>query len=166
MDGLYHRITGLYRQQLDRKRVCQKTSRYTLHKGEKVRDRERILQFSRIKIWTMFIKLLKNQLCANNSVLWLKILVHKISVQIWNYFSQSHCSESVRSNLISPKMRVDEMDLKLMWVGPGICNFRSKTISNREKNAPHSSLLDRLYLATNISKGDFWVLFRKFFLVK
>ena len=68
----------------------------------------------------------------------------------------------MRSNLISPKLRVDEMGLKLMWVGLGICNFPSKTKSNREKNAPHSSPLDRLYLATNISKGDFCVLFLKF----
>ena len=54
----------------------------------------------------------------------LKILVDKISVQIGTYFSQSYGSgESVRTNVVSLKMRDDEMDFCLMWVRFGILEF-------------------------------------------
>ena len=60
-------------------------------------------------------------------------------------------------------MRVDEMDEATVGRALYFDIFSAKQkVIGGKKDAPLSSPLNRMYLATNIRKGDLWIVFRTF----
>jgi len=109
-------------------------------------------------------KILKIKFCWSNYILGLKIVeIGQIWTQIRTHFSKNRCTENVRTNFIPPKMCVDEMNF-LANVGRVryFVILLAKKKTSRKRTYITQLALDRLFLDSNISITDSWVMWRKF----